>query len=85
MIKDFSKLRMSFQTSPARPFRTEQQEALRFITDSPKKVAVVVAPTGSGKSLIGMVSAGGHQRSSYLCSSKNLQHQLTHDFPERPR
>jgi len=80
--RDFTKIKNEFSNFNRKDFRPGQLEAIRFVNECPKKVAVVVAPTGSGKSLVGMINASCHKRASYLCSSKNLQHQLTHDFPE---
>jgi len=75
-------LRDRFSRFEGKSFRPGQGEAIRFILDSGKKVVVVCAPTGSGKSPIGMITAAAHEKTCYLCSSKQLQGQLTHDFPE---
>jgi len=63
-------------------YRPGQLEAIRYILTSPKPVTVLIAPTGSGKSIIGMCSMAHHPRASYLCSSRQLQAQITTDFPE---
>jgi Rad3-related DNA helicase len=76
------KLKDKFVNFKGKPFRPGQEEAVRAITESDKKVVVVCAPTGSGKSLIGMVAGSQHKPFVYLCSTKQLQRQLTHDFPE---
>ena len=44
------------------PFRPGQVEAIKAILDSKKKVVAVCAPTGIGKSLIGMVTGALHNR-----------------------
>lgn len=65
-----------------KPFREFQEEAIRYIQDSRKKYVFLEAPTGSGKSLIAMVSgvmAGG---ATYAVHSKVLQNQIVDDFPE---
>jgi Rad3-related DNA helicase len=71
-----------FSRFEGKDFRPGQQEAIQHIQESDRKVVVVCGPTGSGKSLIGMVTGSTHDRFCYLCSSKQLQRQLTHDFPE---
>jgi ATP-dependent DNA helicase DinG len=43
---------------------------------------VAIAPTGAGKSLIGMAAGAAHEKSCYLASTKQLQRQLVEDFPE---
>ena len=63
-------------------FRENQLSAIKYICESKKKVVVLCSPTGSGKSLINMVSGRLHNRFTYLCSSKHLQSQLQTDFPE---
>ena len=77
-----------------RPF---QLEVIKRVLDSSKKFFMLDAPTGSGKSLIGMAickilsnqntltpteqNAG---KSLYLCTTKDLQNQLQTDFPYIP-
>ena len=78
----FEETKNQFSSFQDKGFRPGQQEAIQFILDSDKKVVVVCAPTGSGKSLIGMMGGISHEQFCYLCSSKQLQRQLTHDFPE---
>jgi Rad3-related DNA helicase len=82
MKEDFIKTKDRFSNFKSKDFRPGQEEAIRFAIIPSKKVRVIVGPTGSGKSLVGMVAGACHKRFSYLCSSKNLQHQLIHDFPE---
>jgi Helicase C-terminal domain len=72
----------SYSHFAVKPFRVGQEEAVKKILQSDKKVIVVVAPTGSGKSVIGMVAGACRGRFCYLVSSKNLQAQIIHDFPE---
>lgn len=74
----------NFQSAEARNrFEKTQQHIVEQILLSDKKVIAVNAPTGNGKSLIGMIA--GHNlanRTTYVCSKKDLQDQLHHDFPE---
>jgi Rad3-related DNA helicase len=65
-----------------KPYRPGQEEAIRRILESDKKVVVVCACTGSGKGLIGMSAGAAHKKTCYICSSKQLQGQQTGDFPE---
>ena len=63
-------------------FRTGQAEAIQFALDSPKKIVVIEAATGSGKSLIAMASGAAQGEVTCLVHSKILQTQYTDDFPE---
>lgn len=63
-------------------FRKGQLEAIKSASESDKKVAAIQAPTGSGKSLIGNTVGVINNRSCYLTSTKQLQHQIVKDFPE---
>ncbi|MBU0977377.1 MAG: hypothetical protein KKD18_03100, partial [Nanoarchaeota archaeon] len=72
-------------------YRPGQSEAAEKIIDSPTKITALCAPTGSGKSLIGMIAGEVRRhdvddpqaaRFSYLVSSKQLQDQIINDFPE---
>jgi Rad3-related DNA helicase len=63
-------------------FRPGQMEVIKAVLESDKRVVAVSAPTGTGKSLIGMIAGMVHDRSCYLCSSKQLQRQIINDFPE---
>ncbi len=65
-----------------KPFRKLQAEAIQYISDSEKKIVVVSAATGAGKSLIGMTSGSVSGRLTYLVHTKILQNQITADFPE---
>jgi len=64
------------------PFREHQLETIDFISDCDKKFVVVEAPTGSGKTLLGMVSGAMQKNLTYMVHSKVLQNQVTADFPE---
>ena len=61
-----------------RPYQSET------ISQIQNKFTIISAPTGSGKSLIGMTLCKEHDRSLYLCSTKTLQDQLSTDFPGIP-
>ena len=56
-------------------FRTGQAEAIQFALDSPKKIVVIEAATGSGKSLIAMASGAAQGEVTCLVHSKILQTQ----------
>ncbi len=79
---DIIKAKDKFSNFNGKDFRKGQSEAIQHIIESDRKITVVCAPTGSGKSLIGMTSGMMHDRFAYLCSTKHLQGQITHDFPE---
>jgi Rad3-related DNA helicase len=66
-------------------FRNNQKNIVSEVIKSNKKVIVLNAPTGTGKSIIGFCA--GHYKNSinqtlYVCSGKMLQEQLHNDFPE---
>jgi Rad3-related DNA helicase len=63
-------------------FRPFQKEAIEFILNSEKKIVVLEAATGSGKSVVGMVAGAASGGCTYLTHSKVLQNQITNDFPE---
>ena len=63
-------------------FRPGQLEAVKAVLCSEKKVVAISAPTGTGKSLIGIITGMLHDRFCYLCSTKQLQRQIIVDFPE---
>ena len=81
-MQDVNEIRDQFSTFKGKPFRPGQAEAICHVLESNRKAIIISAPTGSGKSLIGMVSGAPHGCTGYLCSSKQLQAQLIHDFPE---
>ncbi len=65
-----------------KPFRANQKEAIEFAANSPQPFKIIEAPTGSGKSLMGMTLAMMNRKTNYLCGTKILQSQLSEDFPE---
>lgn len=77
-----TKSKDGYQNFKGVPFRPGQLEAVDFFNTSTKKLLVVIAPCGAGKSLLGMVTGGCYNRFCYLVSSKPLQDQITTDFPE---
>jgi Rad3-related DNA helicase len=64
------------------PFRQYQKEAIEYVLESDKKFIFLEAPCGSGKSLVGLISAICKNGANYSVHSKTLQHQITKDFPE---
>ena len=67
-----------FKDKPWRPF---QEDAVNWIMNSDKRIKVVKAKTGAGKSLISMVCGVMAGDLTYLVGSKFLQEQVTNDFP----
>lgn len=68
---------------PFKEFRPHQQETIIKIIESlkgSKKFILLDAPTGSGKSAIGITVAKFFKNAFYLTSSKILQDQLMKDF-----
>jgi Rad3-related DNA helicase len=63
-------------------WREHQKEAIEYILGSDKKFIFLEAPCGSGKSIIGIISAMCKGGANYSVHSKTLQHQVTSDFPE---
>jgi Rad3-related DNA helicase len=63
-------------------FRPYQRESIEFALNSERKIVVLEAATGSGKSLLGMVAGAAGGNLTYLVHSKVLQNQITTDFPE---
>lgn len=64
-------------------YREGQKHAIEFVLkafNSGKKIVILEAPTGSGKTAIGMTIANFVERSFYLTITKNLQDQLVRDF-----
>lgn len=62
-------------------FYPSQLEAIEFILNSPAKIDIIEAPTGTGKSLIGAICCICQGEGTYLVHSKPLQWQLFYDFP----
>lgn len=58
-------------------WREHQEEAIWTIVNSPKKVVLLEAPTGAGKSLIALAAAKllGAKKSAIVCSTTQLQEQ----------
>jgi ATP-dependent DNA helicase DinG len=79
---DVEAAKETFAAFKGKIFREQQLGALRFISDSDKRLQILNAPPGSGKSLIGMTLARASGGATYLCSSKILQDQLEREFPE---
>lgn len=70
---------------PMAQYREGQREAIAFAVNqfnAGKRIVIIEAPTGSGKSPIGQTIANIVRRSYYITVSKQLQDQLTADFPE---
>lgn len=65
-----------------KPWRMYQKDAVKFTMESDKKFVVLDAPTGSGKTIIGMTCGVMAGLSNYLCSTKMLQEQIKNDFTE---
>lgn len=84
------KITIPFSSKKFVGFRPGQEDIIKLILGSNKKVVVANLPTGLGKSILGMVS--GHHKNNqveiknkqtlYICSSKILQDQLHGDFSE---
>jgi Rad3-related DNA helicase len=72
----------NFSNYRDKSFRKLQAEAIQYISDSEKKIVVVGAATGAGKSVLGMVAGANSGRLTYLVHTKLLQNQITSDFPE---
>ena len=68
---------------PFEKFRPGQKECIEAILDAynkGKRFVILEAPTGSGKSVIGMTVAKFFEKSYYLTIQKILQDQLARDF-----
>lgn len=76
---DLSK--MGFKNFKDKEFRASQTRALDFALSSIRPLIALSAPTGSGKSLVGMVAGKQKSEAAYCCHSKALQNQLVQDFP----
>jgi Rad3-related DNA helicase len=62
-------------------WRKYQQSAVEKLASVDKKIIILDAPTGSGKSLVAMsIAAAMGGRVYYLVGTKNLQEQLIRDF-----
>jgi len=65
-----------------KPWRPNQLEIITAVMESTKKIKVIDASTGFGKSLVGMVCGLMAGTANYTCTTKQLQAQLVADFPE---
>jgi len=79
---DLIEAKSKFSRYRNQEFRKFQAEAIEFALDSDRKIAVIEAATGSGKSLLGMTAGSAMGGVIYLVHSKVLQNQITADFPE---
>lgn len=64
-------------------YRDGQKEAIEFVLkayNQGKKIVIIEAPTGSGKTAIGMTVANFFGTSYYITSSKQLQDQIMDEF-----
>jgi Rad3-related DNA helicase len=73
-----------FQKFHESEYRAHQRDAILAILDCKKKFCVIEAPTGMGKSIIGMVAGKLTGKTTYLVHSRMLQTQLNDDFTEVP-
>uniref|UniRef100_A0A6M3L994 Putative helicase n=1 Tax=viral metagenome TaxID=1070528 RepID=A0A6M3L994_9ZZZZ len=78
----YDHLKANFAKFKNSPYREYQEESVDFILQSKKKIVVITAPTGSGKSLISMCAGANYSGFTYLVSSKALQGQIQNDFLE---
>lgn len=81
-IYDLKAAKSQFSQYGRFPFRPLQEEAIQYVLQSPKKIVVLEAATGSGKSLCGLTAGAAMGGVTYLVHSKVLQNQITGDFPE---
>jgi Rad3-related DNA helicase len=81
-MHDLIQAKSVFQNYRNSGFRPFQSEAISYALESEKKIVVLEASTGSGKSLIGLTIGSAFGNLSYLVHSKMLQNQITSDFPE---
>jgi Rad3-related DNA helicase len=73
------------QRFPMAEYREGQKEAIEFAAksfNSGKRIVIIEAPTGSGKSAVAMTLADMVYEAYYLTITKVLQDQLTRDFGE---
>lgn len=74
------KAKDSFPRFKGKPFRKNQEMAIERVMECKKKVLVLCAPCGSGKSLIGMTAGRALEDLLYMVHSKALQYQIKDDF-----
>lgn len=84
MVGDSEFYKARFGRFKNSPFREYQEQAIAKIVGCRKKFCVVEAPTGMGKSIIGMVAGAMTGDTTYLVHSRALQVQLHEDFYEVP-
>lgn len=77
---DLSLIEKHFPLDEFRPGQRECIEAILTAFNSGKRFVILEAPTGSGKSVIGMTVAKFFENAYYLTIQKILQDQLTKDF-----
>jgi len=81
-LKKYEDARNRLEKFTDKPFRDTQKSALTFLHNSDKKIRVLCAPTGCGKSLVAFSEGLQHSKFLYLCSSRQLQTQIESEFPE---
>jgi len=85
---DLEEIKSFFKNFKDKPFRKTpqggeyQEKAIKDILNSDKRIIILQAPTGAGKSLIGAIVGKIWGNIVYLVHSKALQHQIINDFPE---
>jgi len=82
--EDLKNAKSVFPKFASGEFRVNQPDAIRTIVLSRKKYSVLEAPTGMGKSLIGMSAGRLLGKTTYLVHSRVLQVQLANDFEGVP-
>lgn len=76
------------QNFPFETFRDGQYECIEYILNSfnqGKKYVILEAPTGAGKSAIGMTISTFYLKSYYLTIQKMLQSQIITDFEDHDK
>lgn len=75
-----SKLQFFTDNTP----RSQQLDVAEFVHQSKRKFIAIEAPTGSGKSGMGMIVAmfDDNNKATYTVHSKNLQEQIEGEYPE---
>lgn len=73
---------MQIPFSKFKIFREGQEGVINDVLSSDAKYNIISAPTGVGKTIIGMLLSHHKQPSLYTVSTKMLQDQILSDFPE---
>ena len=73
---------MNIPFSNFKTFREGQEDIITQVLSSDAKYNIISAPTGVGKTIIGMMLSSHRQPSVYTVSTKMLQDQILADFPE---